>query len=81
MCNFFYKNIESNFCFIILPLQGSRDNMSIIIIALPGAPKPTPEAIEAETELNQKIYELIKGCYCFKCLNRCYHYVRKRTKL
>lgn len=47
-------------------LQGSRDNMSIIIIVFPGGPQPTTEAIQAESELNQKIYELIKGCYCFK---------------
>lgn len=44
--------------------------MSIIIVAFPGAPKPTPEAIKAETELNQKISELIKGCYCYGWRNQ-----------
>jgi len=43
--------------------KGSRDNMSIIIIAFPAAPKPDPAAIKAENELNQllekKVTELI----------------------
>jgi len=34
--------------------------MSIIIIVFPGGPKPTQEAIDVETELNQKIYEIIQ---------------------
>lgn len=40
--------------------KGSRDNMSIIIIVFPGGPKPTQEAIDTETELNQQIYEIIQ---------------------
>jgi len=43
--------------------KGSRDNMSIIIIAFPAAPKPDPAAIKAEKELNEllekKVTELI----------------------
>jgi len=33
--------------------KGSRDNMSIIIIALPGAPSVCPEALEADKNLDQ----------------------------
>jgi len=43
--------------------KGSRDNMSIIIIAFPSSPKPDPVAIKAEKELNEllekKVTELI----------------------
>lgn len=39
--------------------------MSIIIVTFPGAPKPSEDAIKADTELNQKISELIRGCYCY----------------
>jgi len=43
--------------------KGSRDNMSIIIIAFPGAPKVDPAAVKAEQELNEllekKVTELV----------------------
>ncbi|XP_028818374.1 protein phosphatase, Mg2+/Mn2+ dependent, 1Na (putative) [Denticeps clupeoides] len=35
--------------------KGSLDNMSIIIICLPGAPQPSPEALQQEAELEQLI--------------------------
>lgn len=44
-------------------IQGSRDNMSIIIIAFPGAPKPTEEAIEAERRLEKHIEKIARGCF------------------
>merc|ERR1711881_396876 len=44
--------------------KGSRDNMSIIIIAFPAAPKVDPEAVRKEDELNklikQKVTEIIE---------------------
>merc|ERR1711988_1647975 len=44
--------------------KGSRDNMSIIIIAFPAAPKVDPEALRKEEELNrllkQKVEDLVK---------------------
>lgn len=44
--------------------KGSRDNMSIIIIAFPAAPKVDPEAVRKEEELNklikQKVTDIIK---------------------
>ena len=46
-------------------VQGSRDNMSIIIIAFASAPKVDPEAVKKENELNalleRKVTELIES--------------------
>lgn len=41
--------------------------MSVIIILLPGAPKPNEDAVEADEKLNRKIMEFMTGCYCYKC--------------
>ena len=59
----FYKGIkvEKLFMSIIISLQGSRDNMSIIIIAFPGAPKVDPEAVRKEDELNKLIKQKVTG--------------------
>ena len=46
---------------INISLQGSRDNMSIIIIAFPGAPKVDPEAVRKEDELNKLIKQKVTG--------------------
>lgn len=46
-----------------MTFQGSRDNMSIILIVFPGAPKPSPETIEKEEELERNIRKTIKGYY------------------
>ncbi|CAN0247594.1 unnamed protein product [Lampetra fluviatilis] len=32
--------------------KGSRDNMSVVLVTFPGAPKPCPEAIKREAELD-----------------------------
>ncbi|KAI8123228.1 hypothetical protein FF38_11666 [Lucilia cuprina] len=40
--------------------KGSRDNMSIIIIAFPGAPKPTEEALEADIRLEKEIERITR---------------------
>jgi protein phosphatase 1B len=39
--------------------KGSRDNMSIIIIAFPAAPKVDPEAVRKEEELNKLIKQKV----------------------
>lgn len=44
------------FCF-----QGSRDNMSIVIVTFQGAPKMSDEAIKKEAELDAKIEAKIIG--------------------
>ena len=44
-----------------LSLQGSRDNMSIIIIAFPAAPKVSSEAIKADNDLNDLLKQKVTG--------------------
>ncbi len=41
--------------------KGSRDNMSIIIIAFPGAPTVSNEAVKTENELNEQITQKVAG--------------------
>lgn len=41
--------------------QGSRDNMSIVILALAGAPQVSEEAIRREEELDARLEAIIKG--------------------
>ncbi len=45
----------------MLTLQGSLDNISIIIICFDGAPKVTPEALQQEAELEHVIEQKVKG--------------------
>ncbi|XP_017781385.1 PREDICTED: protein phosphatase 1A [Nicrophorus vespilloides] len=40
--------------------KGSRDNMSIVLVVFPGAPKPTPEAIQANKELEANVERRMK---------------------
>ncbi|XP_048509955.1 protein phosphatase 1B isoform X2 [Athalia rosae] len=40
--------------------KGSRDNMSIVLVTLPGAPKPSAEAQKKEAELEKAIERRIK---------------------
>ncbi|KAL4641817.1 protein phosphatase 1A-like [Arapaima gigas] len=44
--------------------KGSRDNMSVVLICFPGAPKISPEAVKKEAELDKylesKVEEIIK---------------------
>lgn len=49
--------------FYLFYFQGSRDNMSIIIIVFPGGPKQQPEAVQAEADLDAYILKRMKGCY------------------
>ena len=41
--------------------QGSRDNMSIIIIAFPAAPKVDPEIKRKDEELNRLLEQKVTG--------------------
>ncbi|XP_032819598.1 protein phosphatase 1B-like isoform X1 [Petromyzon marinus] len=44
--------------------KGSRDNMSIVLVCFPNAPRPSPEAVKQEEELDkfleQKVEELLE---------------------
>ena len=52
--------------------QGSRDNMSIVIIALEGAPKVSEGAQKREADLDARLETKIKGI-AFINLHICNH--------
>ena len=60
---------------IVILFQGSRDNMSIVLVTFPGAPKPNPDAKKKEAELDMFIERIIKGSvsypYLFSILSLC----------
>lgn len=43
------------------PSQGSRDNMSVVLVCLPGAPKVSEEAVRKDTELNKYLESRVEG--------------------
>lgn len=72
--------------------QGSRDNMSIVLVTFPAAPKPSIEAQKKEAELETAIERRIKGslnfsyshsifslCCCFNPRRRVRVRVRKNN--
>lgn len=69
---------ESNIFFqfyllqVLSLLQGSRDNMSIVLVTFPAAPKPNPEAQKKEAELEMDIERRIKGSLTFPYSNQLY---------
>lgn len=44
-----------------LLFQGSRDNMSVILVCMPGAPKVSPEAVKKEAELDKYLESRVEG--------------------
>ena len=52
------RTTEANVKF---PIQGSRDNMSVIIIGLNQYPKQNLEKIKLDNDLNAKIEKKLKG--------------------
>lgn len=42
-------------------VQGSRDNMSVVIVAFPGAPSVSKEAQQKDRELDQLLENKIQG--------------------
>ena len=51
-----------------LLLQGSRDNMSVVIVAFAGAPKITDDAKVKETELDARLETKVKGTLYQHCV-------------
>lgn len=47
--------------FLFYFLQGSRDNMSVVLICFPGAPKVSPEAVKRENELDKYLEARVEG--------------------
>lgn len=54
--SFFFKNPV-----LFPPSQGSRDNMSVVLVCLPGAPKVSEEAVRKDTELNKYLESRVEG--------------------
>lgn len=51
-------------CFLkscLLASQGSRDNMSVVLVCLPGAPKVSEEAVRKDAELNNYLESRVEG--------------------
>ena len=46
-------------------LQGSRDNMSIVLVLLQNAPKVSQEAIDREAKLDEQLETKTKGLFYF----------------
>lgn len=47
--------------FLLSSSQGSRDNMSIVLIAFEGAPTVSEEAVKKDKDLDEKIERKVKG--------------------
>ncbi|PRD27222.1 UNVERIFIED_CONTAM: Ppm1b [Trichonephila clavipes] len=45
--------------------MGSKDNMSIVLVALPGAPKISEEIIQQDKEINALLEAHVKGIFSF----------------
>ena len=45
----------------VVVLQGSRDNMSVVLVCLPGAPKISEEAVKKEEELDKYLESRVEG--------------------
>lgn len=43
------------------PSQGSRDNMSVVLVCLPNAPKVSEEAVKKDAELNKYLESRVEG--------------------
>lgn len=67
---------------ILIPashLQGSKDNMSIVLVTFPSAPKPNAEAQRADRELDATLRQRLTGCY-HSLLHACSHKHRDRQR-
>lgn len=53
--------IEMNSMSVLHFPQGSRDNMSVVLICFPGAPKVSPEAVKREAELDKYLEARVEG--------------------
>lgn len=46
---------------LMFVFQGSRDNMSVVLICFPGAPKVSPEAVKKEADLDKYLEGRVEG--------------------
>ena len=54
---------------LCVPLQGSLDNISIIIVCFPGAPQISQEALQQEAELEQQMDIKVGGDFLFLAIS------------
>lgn len=45
----------------LFSLQGSRDNMSVVLVCLPNAPKVSEEAVKRDVELDKSLESRVEG--------------------
>lgn len=57
---FLYWNLGRKLKFLF-SLQGSRDNMSVVLVCLPNAPKVSEEAVKRDAELDKFLETRVEG--------------------
>lgn len=55
------EKIKSKYSLELFSSQGSRDNMSVILICFPNAPKVSAEAVKKEAELDKYLECRVEG--------------------
>lgn len=55
------KETHSSFSLSIFALQGSRDNMSVVLVCFSAAPKISEEAVKKEEELDKYLETRVEG--------------------
>lgn len=54
------KTKDTDFFFFFVT-QGSRDNMSIVLVCFPNAPKVSEEAVKKDAELDKYLESRVEG--------------------
>lgn len=61
MCSWHCMTVSFSFSPVSVYEQGSRDNMSVVLVCFPGAPKINPEAVKREAELDKYLQNKVEG--------------------
>lgn len=61
MCSWHCMTVSFSFSSVSVYEQGSRDNMSVVLVCFPGAPKINPEAVKREAELDKYLQNKVEG--------------------
>uniref|UniRef100_A0AAY4AY99 protein-serine/threonine phosphatase n=1 Tax=Denticeps clupeoides TaxID=299321 RepID=A0AAY4AY99_9TELE len=75
LCNFVRSRLEvtdnlESVCNEIVDTclyKGSRDNMSVVLVCFPGAPKISPEAVKREQELDKYLQTRVEEIFMMQC--------------
>lgn len=75
-CSFAVFSLCVELLVVTISVKGSRDNMSVVIVAFPGAPSVSKEAQQKDRELDQLLENKIQGTTlppsCSRCLSIIY---------